>query len=204
MGKFNDLTGQRFGMLTVIERAENKSGRTAWKCKCDCGNISIALASNLVRGFTKSCGCNVYKDKNKRHGKAKTRIYAIWKAMHFRCNNPNFAYFKDYGGRGIVVCDEWNSFENFYEWAMAKGYTDKLTIDRINVNGNYEPSNCRWANYNTQARNRRNTIYIEHKGTKMSIADWCDLLDKPYKTIIARYETQKKKGNDISFDSIFY
>lgn len=204
MSKLQDLTGQRFGMLTVIERAENKSGRTAWKCQCDCGKTSNVLAVNLVRGYTKSCGCNVYKDRNKKHGMSKTRVYKIWKSIHFRCNNPNSNSYKNYGGRGITVCKEWDTFEEFYKWALNNGYSDELTIDRINNDKGYSPDNCRWADLHTQARNRRNTIYLEHDGVTKPLADWCDLLNMPYKTIFARYKCQRKRGDNITFDSIFY
>lgn len=167
MGRFIDLTGQKFGRLTVIKKVGiDKYGKSIWLCKCDCGNEKEVKSDNLRRGVTKSCGCyNIdmlkRRDKtqisnlNKKHGKYKTRLYRIWQAMKERCYNPNRWNYDKYGGKGIVVCDEWrNDFMNFYNWAMANGYNDNLSIDRIDNNGNYEPSNCRWTDCCMQGYNR--------------------------------------------------
>ena len=155
-----NLIGQRFGMLvvTALSHRENH-GIYKWHCKCDCGNESIASTSNLRNGNTTSCGCFGKEQRVKsvtKHGKCQTRVYRIWKAMHTRCYNEGFFAYKYYGGRGITICDEWkDNFQAFYDWAMANGYAENLTIDRIDSNGNYEPSNCQWATMEAQNKNKR-------------------------------------------------
>lgn len=172
-----DLTGKRFGRLVVLEQAEyhiDKKGRKIrmWKCKCDCGNETIVRHGGLQRGTTTSCGCfhkEIVGSLNRTHGLSANcgRLYPLWKSIKYRCYNKNSKSYSQYGGRGIAMCDEWkNDFLAFHDWAIANGYkeekTDKglniLTIDRIDVNGNYEPSNCRFVTNDVQAKNKRNTI----------------------------------------------
>lgn len=164
-----DITGKKINMLTVLERVgSNEKQKALYKCKCDCGNIKIITACDLKSGRVVSCGCHAktfLDDLHKNnivHGLCNERIYHVWNGMIQRCENPNSTAYKYYGGRGISVCDEWHDVTIFRDWAMANGYDENAergdcTIDRIDVNGNYEPSNCRWVDMKTQANNKRNT-----------------------------------------------
>lgn len=154
-----DLIGKRFGKLVVQNKAKNEGRWTCWDCVCDCGNRVIAKTRDLQKGDVNSCGClfeEINKQRLTKHGKKNSRLYRIWGNMKTRCSNPTTKYYKYYGGRGITICEEWrNSFQRFYDWAMTNGYSDDLTIDRIDVNGNYEPSNCRWVTMKEQSKNKR-------------------------------------------------
>lgn len=199
MGKFVDLTGNRFGRLTVIERVENsKDNRTQWLCVCDCGNKKYIIGKNLREGKTKSCGC-LLKEKakiiNKKHGMRYTRLNNIWNSMKQRCNNSNDKNFNYYGGRGIKVCKEWldkeNGMINFYNWAMVNGYKENLTIDRIDVNGDYEPSNCRWVTQKVQSNNTRANHYITYNNETHTIAEWSEILGINRYTLYTRINMLK-------------
>lgn len=185
MSKFIDLTGKKFNKLTVEKRLNNSLGGVPiWLCKCECGNYTKVRGSNLKNGAVKSCGCLKHLPHNAVHGMKNTRLYSLWRAMKNRCNNSNSSNYKRYGGRGIRVCDEWqNSFLSFYEWAKSNGYSDELSIDRIDNNGNYCPENCRWITFEEQCNNRRSNIVFEYNGEKHNLMQWCKLLDLDYKFI---------------------
>lgn len=160
-----NLIGQRFGRLTVIERrANNQHDNTMWLCRCDCGNTTIVQGTLLKNQRTSSCGClskEMRLQSSTTHGKSKTRLYQVWEGMRSRCYNPHSTSYKHYGGRGIKVCSEWrDDFAIFQEWALKNGYEEnakrgQCTLDRIDVNGNYCPENCRWTDMKTQNNNQR-------------------------------------------------
>lgn len=180
MGAFRDITGQRFGRLTVQEMSPSKSnGQIMWVCRCDCGNIITVLGNDLKRGHTKSCGCfrkESTRTQNTKHGFRHTRIYKAWMNMKARCYILSSKDYKNYGGRGIAVCDEWrNDFKTFYDWSMANGYRDNLTIDRIDTNGGYCPENCRWVTLKTQANNTRRNHFVEYKGKRHTLSEWSEI-----------------------------
>ena len=174
-----DLAGKRYGYLTPIKIVgKDNRHNNLWECQCDCGNIVITTATQIKSKNTVSCGCFRKKiidsigDISKTHGESKTRLYRIWYTMKRRCYDENFNRYNDYGGRGITVCDEWHKYENFAKWAKSNGYSDTLTIDRIDVNGDYCPENCRWSDYVTQSNNRRNNRFISRNGRTLTCAQW--------------------------------
>lgn len=194
MGKLIDLTGKRFGRLTVIERAENaNNGHTRWLCQCDCGGKTIVERGDLCTGKVKSCGC-LNKEiavqigtLGATHGKSNTRLYNIWSRMKARCYNSKDTFYKIYGGRGISVCSEWrNDFQTFCDWAVSHGYCEGLTIDRIDNDKGYSPDNCRWASRTQQVRNRKVTKKYALNGESKTLAEWCEIYQKGYSKVWAR------------------
>jgi hypothetical protein len=186
MPKALDLSGQRFDRLVVLELDEikrNSNGKTIryWKCICDCGKTVTVSTQNLRQGNTKSCGClkkAFVSQINYKHGKKGTRLYNVWKDMKKRCYYSKASNYKYYGGRNITICDEWlgeYGFENFSLWALANGYSDELTIDRIDSNKNYCPENCRWITIAEQQKNRRNNVLYYYDGKKLSAREWSEI-----------------------------
>ena len=197
--KFIDMTGKKIGRLTVIKRVENLKGCVMWLCKCECGNEKILKGTELRTGKINSCGClhkeiliKINKEtkrlyNNLPYNKSQKRLNNIWRGIIKRCYNVQNPAYKNYGKRGIIVCDDWkNNFINFYNWAVNNGYADNLTIDRINNNGNYEPSNCRWVTQYVQNRNQRSNKIFTYNGKTLCLADWSKVLNIPYTTLIYR------------------
>lgn len=211
--KFQDLSGQVFGMWTVIERVDDyvtPGGNrfTRYECVCSCPQQTrkYVLANALKSGKSTSCGCRQRKSAAHTaainfttHGESDKRLYKIWLYMHKRCENSSASNYRDYGGRGICVCDSWSNYEPFRAWALRNGYNDSLSIDRIDVNGDYTPENCRWADRATQANNRRNTLRITYNGEEHSLSEWAAILQKPYKSLYKRIHNQKMSAEQ-AFD----
>lgn len=182
-----DLSGQRFGMLTVIEPYGKTGSGTIWKCECDCGNMITRTSSNLLNSPTqlpKNCGCYTQAVKPRNKG---TRLHTIWSSMKGRCRNANHPAYYRYGGRGITVCEEWsNSFDTFRDWALKNGYSDELTIDRIDNDKGYSPNNCRWADMKTQCNNTGRNHYITWNGVTHTLTEWSRIIGVSYGTLKSR------------------
>lgn len=190
-----DLTGKRYGRLCVKEYMGVINGRGTWKCVCDCGTEKLITKHDLDTGRVLSCGClkdeNIVKRSTK-HSGCKDRLYRVWAGMKDRCYNEGNPFYRHYGGRGITVCDEWkNDYANFRECAMSNGYDSsakhgKCTLDRIDVNENYCPENCRWVSQKVQANNKRYNLKIEYQGTIKTLSEWADYLGFTYGALYAR------------------
>ena len=212
MGKLEDLTGQRFGRLTVIEHSHSVNYRHYWLCKCDCGKIKTIRGSHLKSGAIRSCGCLSIEELQSRatHHKTKSRLYIIWNSMKKRCYQKNDIEYKYYGGRGITICDKWkDNFQAFYEWSIANGYDEnakrgECTIDRIDVKGNYAPDNCRWVDKIIQANNKTNNQLITYNGETHTIAEWSRIKNISYATIYARFKIYNYSIEDVFNKPIKY
>jgi len=183
MAKIKDLVGQRFGRLMVLYDTgkRKKNGNVVWHCQCDCGNELDVRSGDLVSIHTTSCGCYQRQRTAEAHtvhgmtrGEKIRPIYQTWRAILQRCENPNASNYKNYGFRGIKVCDEWHKLIPFCDWALANGWKKGLQLDRIDNDGNYEPCNCRWATPQENNRNKRNNRMITFAGKTQCIAAWSD------------------------------
>lgn len=172
-----DLTGCRFGRLVALEIDKSKRGANKpirWHCLCACGAKTIVASTKLRIGHTRSCGCLHRELRAKAlttHGGSGTRLYQVWAAMLARVNRPTASFYARYGGRGISVCAVWSDYAAFRDWALSHGYSPGLSIDRIDNDGNYEPSNCRWSTPLEQAWNKANNVIIEYRGKRACIAE---------------------------------
>lgn len=187
MRKIIDLTGKRFGKLTVLQKLDSVNGFIMWKCICDCGKIVSVSGNNLRSEHTKSCGCltrEVAAIRQTKHGMGRTKTYNTWIQMKTRCNNPHSKEYNNYGGRGIKVCNRWADFNMFLQ--DMGDVPNGMSLDRINVNGNYEPDNCRWATIKEQQNNKRNNRVFTYKGETHTIAEWSERLNMNFKTLHQR------------------
>lgn len=192
MPRTHNLTGQRFGRLVARERIEGsdyKKDPSKWRCECDCGNITYVIAGDLKMGKTQSCGCyKKYKDTKpiRKHGHNRTRLHRIWCGMKTRCNNPHSKDYKDYGERGIRICDDWNEFLPFKHWAIINGYQDDLTIERLDVNKGYSSENCTWIPNSQQSLNTRQIIPLTFNGKTQTASEWAREANIRLTTLLCR------------------
>ena len=199
-----DKIGKVFGKLTCTGFKEyrvmpNGRNRPYFEFKCECGNTKVLRWDTVASKSSKirSCGCETNCNG---FCKESGSLYTTWRSMKSRCDYPSVPQYHNYGGRGITYCDEWKDFRTFHKWATNNGYSEGLELDRINSNGNYEPSNCRWISHKDNMRNRRNSIRIEYKGETKTLKEWCEELGLPFDTISTRYH---KNHGDIAPDELF-
>ena len=224
MSRFIDITGKKYNKLTVLSFYDIKDNKSRWLCQCDCGNKTIVKGTQLKNGKTKSCGCLLHQKKyDKETEKKIKRLQHIYSQMKQRCYKIDNHIYKYYGGKGITICDEWlNNSNNFYKWALENGYDNNLTIERINVNGNYEPSNCKWITKTQQGYNKTNSkLYTIENETKC-LSEWCKIYNIDYflvrgrlkfgwnikealtKPIKEKYRNKLYKERNDKCDSIIY
>lgn len=186
----NKFLGKKYGKLTIYDTYINDGRKRKYLCICDCGNEVFSTISNLTSGNTKSCGCLAKETtaaRNRTHGHSNERIYNIWSKMLSRCEKEYETSYHRYGGKGVSVCEEWKDFITFYDWSIKNGYSDDLTIDRVDNSGNYCPENCRWTSYKEQARNQSSNILVEYNGETKTLAEWAEIYSLPYKLVHLRY-----------------
>lgn len=192
-----DISGCKFGKLTAINCVEKINYTAKWLCKCDCGNEKITRIDSLMSGACKSCGC-LNRNRKMKHGGAKVcdrdRLYGVWQSMKQRCYNQNSTKYKNYGARGITVCDGWlNNYSAFREWALNNGYNKdakhgECTLDRIDNNKGYSPDNCRWVSMKIQDNNKSVNKYYEYNGESHTLSEWSEILDIKCRLLESRIE----------------
>ena len=203
MGAFLDLSGRRFGMLTVERRGEDdeRNKKVTWICRCDCGNVNVkpVRSNDLVRGKVASCGCKANltgsEAKAFKHGGAGTKVYNVWKQMRQRCSNPHFANYESYGDRGITVCERWRVFENFLE-DMGEPEPGR-SLDRIDNEKGYSKENCRWSSHEDQGNNRRNNIWLTSDGVTKTVSEWSRERGINKRTILRRLKVRKSPNDAV-------
>lgn len=186
--KILQLAGRRYTKLTVLSQLDVRNGKRIWLCQCDCGNKVEVAGSDLQRGHKKSCGCYKREENANRltkHGMKRTKFYGVWCGIKSRCNNKNHEYYHIYGGRGIKVCDRWQDFMNFYS-DMIEGYSEGLTVERLNVNGDYSPENCVWATNKEQGNNKRSNRVFTIDGVTDTLMNLCERYEMNYGTVKSR------------------
>ncbi len=186
------MPGDKYFRLTIIKETEKRKGRRYFLCRCECGVEKEIRLEGLSNGQVVSCGCfnrEISSTVNKKHGMYRSRIYRIWAGMRSRCLDVNKDCYNNYGGRGITICPEWSDFITFYNWAMANGYKDNLSIDRINVNGNYEPANCSWITLTAQKKNTRISKKIVFNGETKTLREWANAIGVSSSTLCRRLKS---------------
>lgn len=186
MGKIDrSIIGKRFGRLVVVDLDHINNHKTYWLCRCDCGNQKVIERAALTSGRTVSCGC-YFKERFTKHGLSRSRLYNIWYDMRERCDNINSDKYQHYGARGISICDDWKKFEPFAIWSLQHGYSDDLTIDRIDGSDGYSPDNCRWVDWYIQANNTSRNHRVTYNGDNRTIGEWARLFGVKYGSLWAR------------------
>ena len=200
MGLYLDLTNQRFGRLVALKR-DITSKKTKWLCQCDCGNVKSIALTHLRSGSSTSCGCyqkEKAREANIKHGGRGTSLYNRWKAIRQRTTNPHDVGYKNYGGRGIKMCDEWDNFQNFYDWCIQNGYKRELELDRIDNNKGYDPSNCRWVTKIVNNNNKRKVVHVEG----LTFTEISNKTNIPRSVIRSRYYDYKKANKEITIETL--
>jgi hypothetical protein len=206
INKKSNLEGQKFNRLLVLRKVDVGKSMTYYECLCDCGNLHIANGAAVKKGNIKSCGClqrEIASKNSKTHGFSKTRLYRVWRGMITRCENPNSDYYYSYGGRGIKVCPEWrHDFLSFRKWSLSNGYDEnakfsECTLDRIDNDGDYEPSNCRWVSMKEQSKNRRVTVFVEIESVYKPLVDLSEEFGVNYGTLRSRIARGVKTKEEL-------